>query len=358
MHVLNPLTNTDIIGNVLYFQIENDTTKGSTSQTLGKPLMSAQIASKEENVHLHNTSEPVSPTVASNPKDSILPSHDPDQREDRAELPGGWTLAGPKVALAIGEAGEPAVPTRKTSVASYVSRKLSRGVVPNGFAPVSQTSQSDYTKNTSFASKKPKNLALQTLKTAATISPNSAPLPLMMRNGSLHLSQPASPRSPITAGHMTRFGIPISETDSTVKATPQYVSKMRSYVNSPSPTLEKFTESITKGTPIYFEALLLATDNDYLEQVGTRRVFAANALTPADVKLFEMPAYLGPDADTAAQAPNQEFQPELTGFAGWCLPSPAQLAEYTGWQRTFHRNKCWVISLLVAIAILVIIIVM
>ena len=57
--------------------------------------------------------------------------------------------------------------------------------------------------------------------------------------------------------------------------------------------IEDLTASETnleKSEDLEFEAVLFATDNDYLEHVKTRGFFKANAVNSDDIKLFEMPA--------------------------------------------------------------------
>ncbi|KAL2918772.1 hypothetical protein HK105_201606 [Polyrhizophydium stewartii] len=92
-----------------------------------------------------------------------------------------------------------------------------------------------------------------------------------------------------------------------------------------------------------YDAILIATDNDFLESSKTRALFRENAVVPEDAKLFEMPAYTGEEHTS----PTVEiFDDSL--LCEWCYPSPQMLAQSSPLVRLFHRIKCYLFAGLLA----------
>ncbi|KAJ3349895.1 hypothetical protein GGF32_005183 [Allomyces javanicus] len=116
------------------------------------------------------------------------------------------------------------------------------------------------------------------------------------------------------------------------------------------------TDAVAVDDAVFYDAVLIATDNDFLESAAVRAVFRDNALSPSDAALFELPPYTGEcDSPTVAHDPSSEHpqqqQPRTalpmvlfvddTPLCDSCLPSRS-----SGWL-TFspHRCKCYFIVL-------------
>ncbi|KAJ3300040.1 hypothetical protein HK104_005036 [Borealophlyctis nickersoniae] len=94
-----------------------------------------------------------------------------------------------------------------------------------------------------------------------------------------------------------------------------------------------------------YDAVLFATDNDFLESSRIRAIFRENAVTSQDAKLFEMPPYTGVE-----QAPPAVVIVDDSAFCEWCYPSPGSLARYGPCMRLFHRTKCYLAAILLVVA--------
>jgi hypothetical protein len=72
---------------------------------------------------------------------------------------------------------------------------------------------------------------------------------------------------------------------------------------TPSPRPEKLEMDPTNDDN-YYDAVLFATDDDYLSNAATRKIFNENALCKEDTKLFEMKEYFDQDEPLATDARN------------------------------------------------------
>ncbi|KNE67041.1 hypothetical protein AMAG_12118 [Allomyces macrogynus ATCC 38327] len=119
------------------------------------------------------------------------------------------------------------------------------------------------------------------------------------------------------------------------------------------------TDAVAVNDAVFYDAILIATDNDFLESAAVRAVFRDNALSPSDAALFELPPYTGePDSPTVARDPSSEHPQQQratvpmvllvddTPLCDSCLPSRS-----SGWL-TFspHRCKCYFIVLTASFA--------
>ncbi|KNE63677.1 hypothetical protein AMAG_08774 [Allomyces macrogynus ATCC 38327] len=103
-----------------------------------------------------------------------------------------------------------------------------------------------------------------------------------------------------------------------------------------------------------YDAILVGTDNDYLESSKMRALFRDHAVTPDDVKLFEMPEYTGEeyvpdqsptDADGHVHhhhgtLPVVVFDDEGAEMCAACYPTNEQLAVMSPTMRFVHKVKC------------------
>ncbi|KAJ3373278.1 hypothetical protein GGF31_000711 [Allomyces arbusculus] len=117
------------------------------------------------------------------------------------------------------------------------------------------------------------------------------------------------------------------------------------------------TNPVTVDDAVFYDAVLIATDNDFLESSAVRAVFRDNALSPSDAALFELPPYTGEsDSPTITHVPSSEQQPRAalpmvlfvddTPLCDSCLPSrPSRLFTFSP-----HRCKCYFIVLAASFA--------
>ncbi|KNE68044.1 hypothetical protein AMAG_13215 [Allomyces macrogynus ATCC 38327] len=117
-------------------------------------------------------------------------------------------------------------------------------------------------------------------------------------------------------------------------------------------------DAVAVDDVVFYDAVLIATDNDFLESAAVRAVFRDNALSPSDAALFELPPYTGESDsqmhDPSSEHPQQQSRAALpmvlfaddTTLCDSCLPSRP-----SGWL-TFspHRCKCYFIVLAASFA--------
>ncbi|RKO94672.1 hypothetical protein BDK51DRAFT_29029 [Blyttiomyces helicus] len=89
-----------------------------------------------------------------------------------------------------------------------------------------------------------------------------------------------------------------------------------------------------------YDAILFATDNDFLESSRVRAVFRANAMVPDDAVLFEMPPFLGFEEQPAMVVVDD------SAICEWCYPGQVTLERSGPLMRIFHRSKCYVAALI------------
>ncbi|KAJ3034292.1 hypothetical protein HDV00_005200 [Rhizophlyctis rosea] len=101
----------------------------------------------------------------------------------------------------------------------------------------------------------------------------------------------------------------------------------------------------TTQTPEIYDALLFATDNDFLESSRIRAIFREHAVTAEDAKLFEMPPYLGQE-----DPPPPMLVVDDSPICEWCYPTAATLERHGTAMRFFHRSKCYLLAVVVLVA--------
>ncbi|KAI8834299.1 hypothetical protein BC829DRAFT_407161 [Chytridium lagenaria] len=95
--------------------------------------------------------------------------------------------------------------------------------------------------------------------------------------------------------------------------------------------------NVVKERPIQtFDAVLFATDNDFLESSRIRSIFKQNAMKEfTGVEVAESPVIIIVEDNPACE---------------FCYPSPATLNRATPLMRTFHRTKCYIAAFLLILA--------
>ncbi|KAJ3180188.1 hypothetical protein HDU85_004191 [Gaertneriomyces sp. JEL0708] len=465
LHVLNPLTNTDIIGDVQYFVVKaKDQSPSETLLEDGKdthnaddhpniiatsladdggrdgeagetdtvsPLrMAGGVIRKRKSVVARSVPSIItSPaTLRQSPtKGRVdLPAPSPAVRDIDAGKVQSWTMVAPSVTeITEEEATGPGPQPRKFSIKTlglkspYVSANPSSPVRPMSAYPVLESSRhpGEFIINIPPSPRSP-------ISGAAFDFPSGGRGGLPERRGtSLDIRVVAKPpqgmvqmrihrrngnRAQVPPGSVTRFAKPVSadEMPQVSPPTPERRRRMFSYVNtmatagsttsfetwlkiakeehknsprSPQKEVDGLRMSLTRALEapsdstaallndstdqvplsastdesssdepvITFDAILFATDTDYLESSKIRAVFRQNALTPEDVKHFEMPEYTG----QAESPPPPIIVIDDSALCEWCYPSSSRLATMPPFMRLFHRSKCWFLLVVVAISL-------
>ncbi|KAJ1543868.1 hypothetical protein HK096_008042 [Nowakowskiella sp. JEL0078] len=414
LHVLNPLTNTDIIGNVQYFMV-----RITTSPSVSTPL----DAVKEENETVIVSTKTPSPVevvkATQSPKkvekqltlsintnyqkmmSTTIQVKSPGVLEVDTGQPGTWVMVAP----AVSEFSEESVP--QGSILRRLSmqqRRFSTNWAPRS-APIRETLMS-------FDEEKGKNTPpAKERARSKSIDPINFEINLKPRKISIGVTQPSTqviqvlakpPLNPLSlkkssktnkmhiqAGVITRFAVPITPSDIEKIRPPTSKSRRRSlsYHNSVSasdtPTSfqewlkmvraerkeiqngedldfddvealknQKITDfsEVTDDINSYkdckiFDAVLFATDNDYLESSKTRAIFKCNAVSPEDVKLFEMKPYTGDESTPLADVMDDNSPFDC------CFPSTRSLQTASPCMRIFHKFKCYFVTAIFLIAL-------
>ncbi|KAJ3088877.1 hypothetical protein HK102_007726 [Quaeritorhiza haematococci] len=138
--------------------------------------------------------------------------------------------------------------------------------------------------------------------------------------------------------------------------TPPKEVKGESSTDLVSPPEEESDSASTSSSQdtenIVYDAILFATDNDFLEFSKIRAVFRDNAIQPEDARLFEMPPYTGTENEPVPVTVLLDDQNPVCEF---CYPSRAALEQQSPFMRTFHKLKCYVlaVALMVGLFLLV-----
>jgi hypothetical protein len=255
LHVLNPLSNLDIVGDVLYFHV--------------KPIKNKMLESQKES---HQTKD-------------LVPSE--SARKTDAKSSAQWTLAGPiSSPLTEDFLDDYKKPSANRAVTYPVVRPLEMAQIKDNFT-----------------------IDMAQVNAPDAISPeNLKPFTLFIQERKVSI---------LPKGALTRYNSPVSENLPDPKRgnrrafswmnTNNFLKKQlnfeewRALAKKYKETneevdfdkVENIAEiskpSIDATTETEYEAILFATDNDFLESVKTRSFFRANAMSPDDNKLFEMP---------------------------------------------------------------------
>ncbi|KAI9106058.1 hypothetical protein DFS34DRAFT_43629 [Phlyctochytrium arcticum] len=425
LHVLNPLTNTDIIGDVQYFMVRpagaEQVQSGDKSGEAKKEILATSVEEDEKGSEgmegsAHNllarkksmtrrnktTTESGSsrgraavPSIVTNLERSPvrrqvnIPPPSPSVREIEAGNTGSWTMAAPSVTeITEEESTGPGPQPRKFSIKTWslrspYSEKVSPKQIRSAF-PALEGIKRDGGEFIVDIPPSPTKLSIRSpfgtevkLKSpglaAEESSPNAKDLRVVTKppSGLMQMRNPGrNNRLHVPMGVVTRFAEPVSVHELRHVSPPTPTNRRRSfsYINSAaqkdtSPTFEDWLKttlaekrrlktspvSESEGSeqaeptteksdvPMVYDAVLFATDTDYLESSKTRAAFRLNAVTPEDVKLFEMPEYAGPDA-----MPNVVIVDD-SPICEWCYPSPGALEQYGPRMRWFHKSKCWLL---------------
>ncbi|TPX34999.1 hypothetical protein SmJEL517_g02515 [Synchytrium microbalum] len=117
--------------------------------------------------------------------------------------------------------------------------------------------------------------------------------------------------------------------------------------NPPSPQkndipLVRLESSASPGSLLpynMYDAILFATDNDFLEGSKTRVIFRENACTVEDAALFEMPPFTGEESPVLMVV-------EEHPLCSWCFPTIESVRGYSPCIRFLHQFKCYLFALL------------
>lgn len=417
LHVLNPLTNSDIIGNVLYFKVVYRAPKNVKGET------------------------PVVPAID---KTAIIGSSIAEE-----ETGDSWTLSSPAVAEATEEEGN------LNAKMPFPNRKIS--IIPHGVSPLPNFSfplakrritQIPVDPESDSISRSPPNVPVvqvtedesepkggrrRTVSYEARSKPAAGTITLHQRT-----------RTNVPAGTVTQFSVPVpkSRLADMAPSTPKGRRRTLSYANAVAAggrrgTMREWANMIheeqekedTRGplsapvgggfdkdfdtVPVFgsapnegetrteafipystgkpagsansdvkntsketskvqvlksqnvtddddagalhfnsYDAIMVGTDNDFLESAKTRSLFKANAIKPEDVVLFEMPEFTGVQRENTRPTTLIVQEQFLCNF---CYPTPEQLARSSPGARLFHGCKCYFAAVLLLIAIFVLI---
>lgn len=193
-------------------------------------------------------------------------------------------------------------------------------------------------------------------------------------------------KTKIPNGVITQFNEPVP-TDlipDMAPPTPKSHRRNLSFLNSPTKNMElkeweKSNDRDPQGTCMnmntiwlsqyihflyiedtYFDAILIGTDNDYLETSKMRAIFRENTLTDDDVTLFEMPAVMSPSEINNVGQQGQS-SPFLVGdlrfrerscfYQCICTPPPTIMDSMSPGMQLFHHCKCYLIATLFIFAL-------
>lgn len=126
-----------------------------------------------------------------------------------------------------------------------------------------------------------------------------------------------------------------------------------------APTLTSRPEGILDEIEVddgtFYDAVLIATDNDFLETSATRAIFRENAVNPADCTLFEMPPFTGDEQADAERRLALEMQDMPLPCDSLCCPTDQQLRAMTRTGRWFHMVKCYLMVMIVTVIVVALI---
>ncbi|KAJ3151229.1 hypothetical protein HDU89_002067 [Geranomyces variabilis] len=404
LHVLNPLTNTDIIGDVQYYmlripvpestalsgeeevagakkkdvdeqpsilatavanddKVNSDVTlarRGGSTRPSTAPNRESRMAGKVPSIDTSN-----SPNTSPSRNKFNLPPPSPSVREAEANRMASWTLVGPLVSEISEEEPTGSGPLRrKFSLATMkMANPYPRVPAPAGpksALPMLETEpgSGEFVLSIPPSPTKSPTKSIASSSTGGGLSEikiiTKPPSGMLMLNGTRRTQ-----RVNIPAGTVTRFG---QSVDPSSVPEPQPIIRRRSFsahdtktsqpweqrklLSDPAPATPTITASSSSATLAQpnsdhlstlpaFEAVLFATDNDYLESSKTRAVFRANAVVPEEVKLFEMPEYTG------VESPIPYIVVDDSPLCEWCFPTAESLSTMTPLGRIIHRSKIW-----------------
>ena len=263
LHVLNPFTNTDIIGDVKYFMITPDDT-----------VLDREISKLEDLDGKEFEEIVIEPTKVKSPSS---PKKSPGLKIiTQAALPEDqqWTLNSPRVKnLSEG--------ARKKSILQFSPRNVKSN----------NANIQTYDKYRDDVLKSP--------------APKSALPSTMLTRIPDKIAIDKFPKSAVPPGIITQFSQPIdkSKLDDAKYDDARNKSFCNSAIDPASPSVwtknmanaspKSPVDATDKKTYTYYKAVYFGTDNDFLDKVDIRKQFTDQGLTEDHSKLFEMPAYTG-----------------------------------------------------------------
>jgi hypothetical protein len=414
LHVLNPLTNSDIIGNVHYFMIkQNSETKVLPNMSppdsipVKTAVMNSTPPQQNPNVDLEmGTGKPAnSPSLVHRMSISVRSPFTRREEPRNAAENQTWTYNTQLVSE---------ISDNDTKRDSNIFRKPSqRRIAPSehqdsdkqplktniqGDTSNQDTSQLPIVEQTQPNTLGPKRLTIETTtrrhsnagqsKVTGNVVCKSPEGPI-----SINVHRKSISKSPISPGAITRFSVPVPQEE--VLHTPSTPPRRRrelSMVNSTAghASFEKWVQSIqtdaamispskangnlivsspidqsipeaspaeedpslTKPKIISYDAVLFATDNDFLESSKTRSIFKDHACAPEDAQLFEMPPFTG-DEQHESELPTVLFVDDAD-ICTCCYTDPAALSKMSPLARLFHITKWYIVTLALVITIVLI----
>ncbi|KAJ3242309.1 hypothetical protein HDU81_005061 [Chytriomyces hyalinus] len=446
LHVLNPLTNTDIIGNVQYFMVKGHPRSNSTllSRKANRELIEQAESIQKQPAMARLSLKPASKSESSNshsplpkPKMHImtditaaqslstdLPPPSPSVKSiDKGDV-NSWTIASPTVAQIQEDDEEeqeqgnknPKVPTNTPASAT---NNASFQSVLRRISTISAFTQK--AKSTPATPHEPTPTTLEAGTTSKTVNALISPSkfhpqmdfsgiqPTSVLTGTKGMS---NLRVEIPPGCITRFAQPVSSGQELLPATHKNRRRTLSYVNAVTASgvpasIEEWVQMVKEesethqpqgashdnadydrvnpfGSPVKtefepvrnsnqevetdkqftaYQAILFATDNDFLEDSKVRRVFKDNAVAPEEAALFEMTPVTSeiPESPVSDRhrhhhrhdrRENDEEDEDTS--CQWCFPKEEQLLKYGPVSRFVHRFKCYglLVVFIVVIALL------
>ncbi|KAJ3056355.1 hypothetical protein HDU99_007416 [Rhizoclosmatium hyalinum] len=306
-----------------------------------------------------------------------LPPPSPTVRQIEQGGPTSWTIGSPRAALADEEDDLPANPNNTPATAlvppsffNGIAKRLS-GIPGTKSGPPSPSKKASIAPPTDLETGKNASQTIQAL-----ISPSQ-----------LNAQMSTTPRIQIPEGSITRFAKPVSPqevppTQKCRRRTLSYLNAVNSsgqqasfeewvlMVKSENSRREAAGEELLdydevnpfaspeRGMPnmiseeeeeveeskedeiTTYDAILFATDDDFLESSRIRAVFRDNAVLPEEAKLFEMTPVT---SEPPASPEHGHFDDEEISACEWCFPSQTELAKYSPFSRFFHKYKCYMI---------------
>ncbi|KAJ3214858.1 hypothetical protein HDU67_001123 [Dinochytrium kinnereticum] len=429
LHVLNPLTNTDIIGNVQYFMVKgsgsfDESVKASSKPEDAKLNVNAPLKTVETNIEASiakttagakrtplKLPPPITTAKAGSDFDNSMPLPSPAVKEIESGVSATWTRTAPVVVDISSEIDSGGDMERRKSNFTGFLRRVSQMATPRSipadhvYTATSPNKTGEPTSKDASAEavlpppSQQRRLTSVTPKDIEGFSKAPGTPIRLAQNG-------ISPQSTklVPAGNITRFCVPLSPSDLSTLTPKTAKSRRRSlsYANSvnasgssasysewlamvaaekaqgsmvedydivspfsagatfspKSATIVEVEEEINEK-PFFdaahnnaapkpvrtFDAVLFATDNDFLESARVRSIFKQNALHPDDAVLFEMKPFTGSEVDSPVVVIVED-----NPACEFCYPSPSTLSRASPCMQTFHRIKCYIAALLLILA--------
>ena len=281
LHVLNPLTNSDIIGNVEYYLVKPTLPEGPQSPGIER---SGPITISTSNLpNSHNT-------------DAISPSVFAIDRQEKAK----WTVGKHKIS---NEEDLKSDNTQYPAPLVNSETKIVQFPMDSVF-PVSRSSKKSHSLNISILLPDERpffNDSENVEITPGVLTQFSVPIPAEKLNIVIPKTQSGNRRAFSYRNAVSASTVPVSflewtkliEQDRTVIEETSEIDFDKFDSSRFDNHTENDTISMSSSQGQIYDAILFATDDDYLGSSKVRQIFADNALNPEEAKLFEMKEYTG-----------------------------------------------------------------